>query len=648
MGAIRPGLIDPELDVQGVLSINNARSLVDEQNERGPVDATGTGDSFAGPSGGQMTLTDAGAAFTAAAVGHYIEITGATTPANNGTFLVTARTGTTITYVNAAGVAEAYTGPYSVFAPLSQKDHNEFDATDRRLIKGTAQHYNDIPTYQRPTAVGTNVPANLANIAGKTLDARADVMDIKRPTINLRPSIAGTLTGTVATADETINFTGHHFVAGDVNSFITLVNGTATGAAGTYRIKAVTNGQSLELDGLAPTGNGTVSWTLEADLKGVLEATKYTDAVDRTGIPTADAGAHDETVYDATYVGIVDPRTAAGIVEEDADPIFGRQFGESKDPEQTVVNQGTRFFVQLMTGANSGAAVDSALQSIAGRTGAAASVTNATNNITGLSGMQTEDVGKYITLNGTSVDGNQRHARITAYISATSVTVDGAVFVTDANSGSLQWQVSRHPGVLCFFTAQRFRSDNMPETAGRGVLTSGIVTDAELSNAIARLRDYVGAGVNETNPGLTNTGNYFPFSDIPSPLASDLTEAVNVLNQEIGNRDYTGGILADGQTVTASLQALSNAIGAASVLRVIERVSVTIPKNTAHTLPGGNTYTVDVTNNGVNMDVHVRKQLFDPGPIDTGSNDYEETSTTQVTFYARVKAGDSINYHIRS
>lgn len=648
MGAIRPGLIDPELDVQGVLAINNARSLVDEQNERGPVDATGTGDSFTGPASGLMTLTDAAAAFTAAAVGHYITIAGATSGGNNGTFLVTARTGTTITYVNAAGVAEAYTGGYTVFAPLSQKDHNEFDVTDRRAIKGTTNHYDAIPVYQRPDAVGTNVPANLTNIAGKTLDARADVVDVKRASIKLRPSISGALTGTVAIADETITFTGFHFTADDLNSFLTLTNGTATGAAGTYRIKAVTNGQSLELDGLAPTGAGTVNWTLESDLKGVLDATKYTDAVDRTGIPTADAGEVDETVYDATFVGVTDPLTAAGLVEEDGDVIFGRQFGETKDPEQTAVNEGTRFFVQLLTGVNSGAAVDSSLQIISGRTGAAASVTNATNNITGLSGMQTEDVGKYITLSGTAVDGNQRHARITAYISPTSVTVSGAAFSTDANSGSLLWQVSRHPGTVCLFTAQRVRSDNRSETAGRTILTSGVSTDAELANAVARLRDYTGAGINATSPSLTNVGNFFPFSDIPSPAASDLTEAVNVLNQEIGNRDYTGAFLTDGETITASLQALSNAIGAANVLRIIERVTVTIPKNTAHTLPGANTYTVDGTFNGQNMDVHVRKLLLDPGPRDTDSNDYEETSTTQVTFYERVKAGDSINYHIRA
>ena len=645
MSAIRQGIIDPELDIQGVLSLDNARDLADEQNECGPQDATGSGDSFAFASP-IVTLTDAAGLFTAAMVGHYVTIAGSTTPANDGTFLVTAQGGTTLSFVNAAGVAEAYAGTWTVAPPLSAKDHIEFNATDRKNIKGTAQHYTDVPTYQRPTAVGTNVPANLTNIASKTLDAFAQVVDVKRTAVTLRPSISGTGSVTLAIADETAVFDDMSFVAGDLDSFITISN--STDADGTYRIKAVTDGQTLELDGLNSATAETADWALEGGLKGVLDATKYTDAVDRTGIPTGDSGEEDETVYDATFVGVLDPVVNAGIVEEDLDPIFGRAYGEEKDPAQTTTNEGTRFFVQLLSGANSVAAVDTTLEIIAGRTGSAASVTNASNNITGLTGMQTEDVGKYITISETAVDGNQRHAKITAFVSATEVTVDGAAFATDANDGSIVWQISRHPGTLCMFTPQRVRKDNLSETAGRNILTTGIATDAELSNSLARLRDYSGAGVNDTNPALTNTGNFYAFSDIPSPAASDLTEAVNILNQEIGNRDYTGGILSDGQTITASLQALSDSIGSASVVRTIERLSVTIPKNTAHTIPGAQTYTIDGANNGANMDIHWRKQLRDPGPNTVSSNDYEETSTTSFTPYEPVKAGESVNYHIRS
>jgi hypothetical protein len=81
-----------------------------------PVDAelNGTGDTIGGGAP-NMTLTDSAALFTEALVGLHITITGATTPTNNGTFLVTGFTSyTTITYTNAAGVAEAFPGTWGV------------------------------------------------------------------------------------------------------------------------------------------------------------------------------------------------------------------------------------------------------------------------------------------------------------------------------------------------------------------------------------------------------------------------------------------------------------------------------------------------------------------------------------------------------
>lgn len=79
-----------------------------------PANKTGTGDDFT-KTGNDVTLTDAGGAFVAADIGRMITIAGATTAANNGTFAITAQpTATSVTFVNAAGVAEAYPGAYSV------------------------------------------------------------------------------------------------------------------------------------------------------------------------------------------------------------------------------------------------------------------------------------------------------------------------------------------------------------------------------------------------------------------------------------------------------------------------------------------------------------------------------------------------------
>jgi hypothetical protein len=76
---------------------------------------TSTGDTIGGTSP-NMILTDATATFNATDVGRYITITGATTPANNGVFLINSYTSPTlIGYTNASGVAEAFAlGTWSI------------------------------------------------------------------------------------------------------------------------------------------------------------------------------------------------------------------------------------------------------------------------------------------------------------------------------------------------------------------------------------------------------------------------------------------------------------------------------------------------------------------------------------------------------
>lgn len=647
---VMQGRVDPELDIQGRVSIVNTRSLTDEAAERGSQDgsqATGNGttDNITAPDGNNVQVaTVAGATFTASMVGKFVTVASATNGANNGTFLVTAQTATTISYVNSSGVVEANTSAtFDVYAPYSAADNVDFNATDRKNIKGTASHTTDVPTYVRPSAIGTNVAANLTNIAGNTLDAKADVIDVRQSGVKLRPSITDG-DATIAIGDETFVTTNYHFTADDLNSFITISGGPA-GADGTYRIKTVTDGKTLELDGLSATGGGSATWVLEGDLKGYTTSRGFADAVDRRGIPIADSGAEDETVYDATFVDVVDPDTRAGISEEDGDWIFGRSFGDAKDPNRTATNEGSRAFVQLITGVNSGAAVDSSLEAISGRSGSAASLAGSNQNVSGLTGMTDQDIDRWLTIWNLAAD-EAGHYQITAIVSGTEVTVNrGSNFTADA-SGAIEWQVSRHPGTLDFYTPDRYRKDELSETAGRTTLVGGIVSDAELTLDIAQIREFIGAADGDTTPTLTNTGADYIWSDLPNSSDTSVEECLNEINEQVGNRTYTGGTLTSGQTITASLQALSSAIGSSSITRVIERLSSAIPKNTAHTLPGSNSYTLDATNNGINMFVIWRKLWRDPGPNTVQSNDYEETSTTSITPYEQVKAGDSVNYLI--
>lgn len=70
-------------------------------------------------SAGNVTLTDANAISVFALYatpGQSVTITGATSGGNNGTFVITARTATTLVYANASGVSEAFTGQWSIDA----------------------------------------------------------------------------------------------------------------------------------------------------------------------------------------------------------------------------------------------------------------------------------------------------------------------------------------------------------------------------------------------------------------------------------------------------------------------------------------------------------------------------------------------------
>jgi hypothetical protein len=82
-------------------------------------DTNGTGDIIGGTAP-NMTLTDAAGLFRADMVGNYITIVGATTAGNNGTFIITGYTSSTnISYTNASGFAEAFSGTWLVPFPVA-------------------------------------------------------------------------------------------------------------------------------------------------------------------------------------------------------------------------------------------------------------------------------------------------------------------------------------------------------------------------------------------------------------------------------------------------------------------------------------------------------------------------------------------------
>lgn len=502
MGFSRQNALDQALDIAG--SFTQVQNLTETDEPAGygsPIAGqTGIAASVSAFSGGVSTISGL-TGMTIQSVGRFLTMSGAATSGNNGTFLIIAfNSATSVDISNTSGVSpDANNGAlvWTERTPYSLEDDINYIRTDRKLIKGTTNWYDSIPTYQRPTAIGTNVFANLTNISGKTTDAVA------------------------------------------------------------YNVSRAFFGQSV----VNPDGYVIVTST------GNL---KHANSVDQTGVPCFDLAPF---VGDWTscYVHIVDGYSTGSELTVLAGPHKGeRIFGITYDGYSTSPNSVAVHFYSAPFSAN------------------------------------------YVTTN-------------TPYI----------------------WEVGQTTTINLLYGYNE-RLDILDKNAFRSVPALGILTDAALTGDISILFQQLGTTDGYTNLStfLTNTTAFFPFFNLPDATPS-VVEALNTLNEQIGNRNYTGIVLTDGQTITASLQALSDAISGSSMIRVIERLAADIPANTAHTLPGGNVYNLDGTNNGKFLWVFTRGILRDPGPVSTG-NDYSETSTSSVTFYSIQKTGDHINYFIAS
>lgn len=611
-------LIDQELDIGGSLSVDNTRDLdVDEANFLGELQSTGTGDTIGGTAP-DMTLTDAGASFTDQDIGRFIRISGATTGANDGVFLITDVTsGTALSYVNASGVAEAYAGTWEIRRPYSLLDEMDFHRTDRRNIKGTASHVTDVPIYQRPDANTTDVPANLTNISGNTLDAKALVVNRKHEDAAVSEGDTLVTLSSVSNLQHAgaVNTLGVPVFDGadagnHLSTFVEIVDpdtGTALTVYG-YAVGEI----DADSGGTAVLPADTETFTLD-DGTNPAVIFEFDDNATATNVAVdISAAADDDDVRDAMILAINNQRTLGNL----------NIFAEIGGPG----------LVQL-TNDNPGTAGNVAIT----ETVAAAGFT-----VTGMSG-------------GTANAGERVFGRTQAggSTSPDSVEVEfRSVPIGDdiSTSNAYTWERDQ-PAVIDVFYGFRVRMDQMAETALRTTLVNGIIGDANLAGDLADIRAAVGLNDGDTSlfGKLTNIGNFYVFSTLDSDPT--VVEALNALNAQIGDRDYSATAitniagLADGQTITESIEALALAIGSSTVTRVIERLAAAVSKNTAHTLPGGNMYTLDGTDNGQNMWVFWRKQLQDPGPV-SGHNDYEETSTTQITPYVNLKVNDHVNYMI--
>lgn len=636
------------------------RLLEDEVGEL--IGSTATDGEFTTTTNFQSTSVD----FTTVGIkaGDVLWVRDATTTANETAYKIEAVVdANNITVSPAANTAEAGI-TFSLHEPYSLEHDINYERHDRHQIKGTTSYKDPVPTYTDPTNTGTPKDANLTNIAGNTLDAHLDSL-CREADIKLRTTINGS-DGSVTASSDTFTTTDFHFISDDVDSFVSVVDGTATGATGVYRISAVTDGQTLTLNGLNPTGTGTVTWTLLSDVKSFASARQHADSIDNRGIPLADSGALDETNYDATFVGLLNADQFAAVTDLNGDRIYGRIYGDELHPSETAATDGVRFAIQLLTGVNNGTATDADWGPIlSGRSGSAATIAGGDKVISGLTNVSEQDRGRFISVWGVGTDGFQGYYEIDTVdtVNDTVTVVRGSVFSgADPNNGAIEWAITdqEYTHDITGQYADIVLMNEMGKADRRKKFTSGVIGDAEINRKIHDIFEFLGSSDGEESPVLTNTGNYFIFSQnatgdvgIVDPNDTDVEELLNAINREIGDRDFDAVAIdnplngCSGEDITSILLKLGNAIAATSIVRTIERLTGgEVAEDTAHTLPGGITYTLDGTDNGRNLWVAWRKLMRVPGPNTFSGNDYEETSTTSITPYEKIKQNDVIQYWI--
>ncbi len=533
--------------------------------------------------GGLVTFTGL-QNMTQNSVGHFLTVSGAAILGNNGTFLIVAfNSPTSVQVANASGVfPDANSGNISWIERLPYSLNDDLDfERSDRTYIKGVNYDQPVPTYTRPTLTGIAVPASLSNIAGKTLDA-----------------------------------------------FARCVN------------------------------RGQFNWPVEQTLTDLYGAgtLKHSDPVDQTGVPVFDTGPFTSD-WNSCYVEVTNSKTGDELEVQSGghkgEKIFGVTYnGSSTSPNSveihwyscppggniTTSSTAYTWEVGTVTGTNSGT---TAVTVTPGANGAAA--------LTGLTGgtFSGADIGNWLNLTGFTNGGNNGFFVIISVQSATAVTVQDHAAVLETHAATWVEYNQLVPTFVDLTYGFNQRLDQLDQNAFRFPLVSGLTADSDLRQDILDLQSTGGWADGTTNLStyLTNTGPNFVFNTLPGGAGDTVVSALNALNAQIGNRTYTGPYLTNGQTITASLQALSNAISSSSVTRYIERLSSSVPANTSHLLPGGASYVLDGSNNGLHLWVFWRGILRDPGTVANG-DDYQETNTTHITPYSKINANDHINYFV--
>lgn len=165
----------PYMDVAGAARQTDSLVASDEPLLRGSVVQAGGSASLAASIVGLQLVTGL-AGLTEDSQGRYLTTSGVSSSFNEGNYLIVEVVSSSSCKIdNPAGVIDTNNGSISweEREDYTLEDDINYARSDRKSIKGTTTFADAIPVFQRPTAVGVNIPANLTNLAGKTTDAKA-------------------------------------------------------------------------------------------------------------------------------------------------------------------------------------------------------------------------------------------------------------------------------------------------------------------------------------------------------------------------------------------------------------------------------------------------------------------------------------------
>lgn len=237
----RPNTLDQFLDIGGSCTQSDASTISNEPLNLGSAVSgqTGAAASVSVVVGDVVTITGV-TGMVAASVGRCLVISGAASAGNNGTFkITTVSTATTINVENSAGVAgDANNGSISWVErePYTLEDDINYARTNTKLIKGTTNWHDPIPTYIRPDDTLIDQDASLFNIASKTLDAHAWIESRAVESISVSASdsfITISIAGELKHADSTdtlgVPVTDGYDAGNDRAAFVEIVDAVLDG-----------------------------------------------------------------------------------------------------------------------------------------------------------------------------------------------------------------------------------------------------------------------------------------------------------------------------------------------------------------------------------------------------------------------------------